>query len=306
VCRHLAYVGPPVTLAALLYEAPHSLVRQSWAPRHQRQGTVNVDGYGIGWYDRQIRPEPARYRRAGPVWADRSLASIAPVIRTGAVLAAVRSATPPAPSEESGAAPFTAGPWLWSLNGSVTADLNTLRGAVSPARSGSFEGVSDTEVLFGLLLDRLDGGATPTDAVAGLVAAIPGRLNTLLTDGQTIWATAKGDSLWWRQWRSGMVVASEPFDDEQGWHCVADLSLLTADQHQCQVTPLPIERPSPLNPSTHTTAAGGAGAPTVAEEDGDGASSGKTNRAAGGAGAPTVAEEDGDGAPSGKTNRRAL
>jgi hypothetical protein len=96
-----------------------------------------------------------------------------------------------------------------------------------------------------------------------------------------------------------MVVASEPFDDEQGWNCVPDLSLLIADQHQCVVTPLSTGAASPLDPS-----ASGAGAPAVAEEDGDGAPSGKTNRAASGAGAPAVAEEDGDGAPSGLINRR--
>jgi glutamine amidotransferase len=175
---------------------------------------------------------------------------MAPVIVTGALLGAVRSATPPAPSEESGAAPFTAGPWLWSLNGAVAADLATLRRSVSPARSAAFEGVSDSEILFGLLLDGLDAGTAPSDVLAGLVAAIPGRLNTLLTDGQSIWATAKGDSLCWRQWRGGMVLASEPFDDEPGWQCVADLSLLVADQHQCLVTPLETTT-APLRPTTN-------------------------------------------------------
>jgi glutamine amidotransferase len=238
MCRHLAYVGPAVTLASLLYDTPHSLVRQSWAPRLQRHGTVNVDGYGVGWYAPEFRRQPARYRRAGPIWADRSLASMAPIIHTGGLLAAVRSATPPAPSDETGAAPFTAEHWLWSLNGLVTADLLTLRRSVSAARAAAFEGVSDSEVLFGLLLDRLDNGAEPAEALAGLVTAVPGRLNTLLTDGQSIWATTCGDSLWWRRWQGGMVVASEPFDDEDGWHAVADRCLVVADRHDCKMTPL--------------------------------------------------------------------
>ena len=63
MCRHLAYLGPPVTLASLLYDPPHSLLRQSWAPRMQRHGTVNADGYGVGWYQPDVRPEPARVRR---------------------------------------------------------------------------------------------------------------------------------------------------------------------------------------------------------------------------------------------------
>lgn len=231
MCRHLAYLGPPVTLASLLYDPPHSLLRQSWAPRMQRHGTVNADGYGVGWYQPDVRPEPARIRRGGPMWADRSLESIAGVVRSGAVMAAVRSATPPAPSEETGAAPFTEGRWLFSFNGRVTGDLVALRGHISSERQARIEGASDAELLFALLLDRIGGtGHHVPPALAAVVAMVPGRLNLLLTDGQTIWATAQGDSLWWR-WSpepARVVVASEPFDDEPGWVEVANGSQLTA------------------------------------------------------------------------------
>ena len=44
MCRHLAYLGRPVPLRELLADPPHSLLRQSWAPRRQRHGTVNADG----------------------------------------------------------------------------------------------------------------------------------------------------------------------------------------------------------------------------------------------------------------------
>lgn len=234
MCRHLAYVGPPISLASILYEPPCSLVRQSWAPRHQRYGTVNADGYGVGWYAPSLRPEPARYRRAGPVWADRSLASIAGAVVTGAVLAAVRNATPPAPAEESGAAPFSAGRWLWSVNGAVSGDLAELRRSVSDRRASGIEGSSDSEVLFALLLDRLDSGSDPRDALVDLLA-IPGRLNLLLTDGSTIWATAWGDTLWTRSWAGGVVVASEPFDDDDQWVTVPDRSVVVATSDDCSV-----------------------------------------------------------------------
>ena len=45
-------------------DPPHSLVEQAWAPRWQRHGTMNVDGFGVGWYA-DGDPVPARYRRAG-------------------------------------------------------------------------------------------------------------------------------------------------------------------------------------------------------------------------------------------------
>lgn len=51
MCRHLAYLGPPTTLAALLLVPPHGLLRQSYAPMDMRGGgTVNADGFGVGWY----------------------------------------------------------------------------------------------------------------------------------------------------------------------------------------------------------------------------------------------------------------
>jgi glutamine amidotransferase len=71
MCRHLAYLGPSATLGSVLIEPPHSLYRQAWAPRRQRYGTVNADGYGVGWYAADD-PDPARYRSTGPVWADES------------------------------------------------------------------------------------------------------------------------------------------------------------------------------------------------------------------------------------------
>ena len=251
MCRHVAYLGPPVPLASILYDPPQSLLRQSWAPRQQRHGTVNADGYGVGWYQPDIRPEPARFRRAGPMWADRSLESLARLVRSGAVVAAVRSATPPAPIEETGAAPFTDGRWLFSLNGAVAGDLTLLRSRVSAHRQAGIQGASDAEVLFALLLDRLDrldgssgssgssgsngsdetDGASPATALRELVAAVPGRLNMLLCDGRTIWATNCGDSLWWRSTGGGdpmILVASEPLDDDPGWVAIPDGSLLIA------------------------------------------------------------------------------
>src|ERR1700739_1410238 len=91
MCRHLAYLGPPVTPRALLPAPPPGVGTQAWAPRRQCHGTMNVDGFGVGWYA-DGDPVPARYRRAGPIWADPSFADLARVTRTRALLAAVRPA----------------------------------------------------------------------------------------------------------------------------------------------------------------------------------------------------------------------
>ncbi|WP_163548725.1 ergothioneine biosynthesis protein EgtC [Candidatus Frankia nodulisporulans] len=121
MCRHLAWIGAARTLAELTMARPHGLLRQSWAPRRMRHGTINADGYGVGWYAPRLRAGPARYRRAVPMWTDASYASMAGVIASGCVLAAVRSASVGMPVEESATAPFTDGTRLLSHNGRVDA-----------------------------------------------------------------------------------------------------------------------------------------------------------------------------------------
>ena len=230
MCRHLAYLGPPVTLDALLLSQPYSLLRQSWEPRHQEQGKFNGDGFGVGWYDLARRRQPARYRTARPMWADRSFASMAGLIESSAVLASVRSASPGNPIEESGNAPFTHGPWLFSHNGTVDryheGAGTALRKVVSDTRSAVIEGASDSELLFALALDRLDAGAAPEEALDDVVQAVcrvsGGTLNLLLTDGVRVAATAFGNSLFVRRDESSVVVASEPYDDDPQWQRVED------------------------------------------------------------------------------------
>src|SRR5438045_8929868 len=112
MCRHLAYVGPPVTLEKPIVKPTPSLLQQSFAPRYQTHGTINADGFGVGWYDRDKRVEPARYRTTRQIWADLSFASIAGLVSSNVVLAAVRSASPGMPVDETSTPPFTEGPWL--------------------------------------------------------------------------------------------------------------------------------------------------------------------------------------------------
>jgi len=119
MCRHLAYLGEAATLRSVLMDPPHSLQVQAWAPRRQRHGTLNADGFGVGWYA-DGDPVPARYRRARPIWSDPSFADLARVTRSRAVLAAVRSATPGTEAGEAAAAPYAAGRWLFSHNGALS------------------------------------------------------------------------------------------------------------------------------------------------------------------------------------------
>ncbi|NUR26475.1 MAG: class II glutamine amidotransferase, partial [Catenulispora sp.] len=118
MCRHAAWLGAERALTALVDGPEHGLLRQSYAPRRQRHGMINADGFGIGWY----AAEPVRYRRAVPMWTDANLPGLARAARSTCLLAAVRSATVGMPVEETATAPFADGRWLLSHNGRVERD----------------------------------------------------------------------------------------------------------------------------------------------------------------------------------------
>ena len=52
MCRHLGWLGEPVSVASLVLDQPYGLLVQSYAPRRQKHGLMNADGWGVGFFDR--------------------------------------------------------------------------------------------------------------------------------------------------------------------------------------------------------------------------------------------------------------
>ncbi|MFE2186173.1 ergothioneine biosynthesis protein EgtC [Streptomyces sp. NPDC059455] len=225
---------------------PTGVLVRAGAPRRQAHGTVNADGFGVGWYASDD-PVPARYRRAGPIWGDLSFADLARVVRTGALMAAVRDATEASADGEAGASPFTSGTWLFSHNGALRDwphSVADLAAALPPAELLGLEARCDSAFVWALVLHRLRLGHAPPEALAETVerladASPDSRLNLLLMDGETIAATAWGDTLWYlADPDRGVVVASEPYDQDPGWTEVPDRTLLTATRTDVLLTAL--------------------------------------------------------------------
>lgn len=216
MCRHLAWLGAPRSLADLVLEPEHGLLVQSYRPRRQRNGLMNADGWGIGYFS-PGRDVPARWRSNRPLWGDASFASVAPTISSPCVLAAVRSATAGMPMDETASAPFASGRWLLSHNGVVDREL------LGPQPDA--ESMCDSAQLAAHVFSR--GAEHVGKVVAELGARDPAaRLNLLLTDGERILATRWGDSLSVLARDDGVVVASEPYDDDPRWADVPDHHLV--------------------------------------------------------------------------------
>jgi gamma-glutamyl hercynylcysteine S-oxide hydrolase len=195
-----------------------------------RYGTINADGFGVGWYAPGVRAEPAVYRRATPMWGDASFASVSGVVTSGCVLGAVRSATPGMPIEETATAPFTSGNVLLSHNGRIQSEAvaRLLEKETDPLVP---ESRCDSAALAALLFSRLARGSDLVETLASVVVEAGGadpaaRLNLLATDGTTVVASTWGDTLSYRTGEDGTVVASEPDDSDASWVDVPDRRLV--------------------------------------------------------------------------------
>lgn len=229
MCRHLGWLGEPVSVASVMLDPPHSLKVQSYAPRRQKHGLLNADGWGVGFYSSVPVQRVCRWRSASPLWGDASFASVAPVLHSGCIIGAVRSATIGMPIESAAAAPFSDGNWLLSHNGVID------RSVLPPARDA--ESTVDSALLaahiFRTGLDALG------DVVAKLGSRDPyARLNILAANGSELVATTWGDGLWVMRRADGVVLASEPFDDHPDWQELPDRHLIKVFDGRTTLTSL--------------------------------------------------------------------
>jgi glutamine amidotransferase len=226
MCRHIGWLGRPVSVASLILEPAYGLVVQSYSPRRQKHGLMNADGWGVGFFDGRT---PRRWRSATPMWGDASLTSVAPALRSDCIVAAVRSASVGMAIEPSASAPFTDGQWLLSHNGLVDRDVLPL--------SAQAEATNDSALLAALIFDR--GLDNLGDTILEVAAADPNaRLNILAANGSAMLATTWGDTLSVLQRADGIVVASEPYDDDPAWQEVPDRHLVAVEDGRVSLNPL--------------------------------------------------------------------
>lgn len=243
MCRWLTYIGPPVRLDRLLLEPDHSLISQSHSPREMRTALMNADGFGVAWYTGES-PTPALYRSPMPLWSDLNLPWMAPHIRSGCIVANVRSATPGFDISHANTQPFVHGRWAFTHNGFVhdfrRVMLRPLRRSLSDEAYHAIQGTADSEHLFALLLDihgASRGEGSLLDALRRCVATLErwldeadtgALLNIAISDGDRVVAVRhavrdEAPTLYVRDGHEdgeGTIVASErPWEDAR-WRAV--------------------------------------------------------------------------------------
>ena len=243
MCRFVAYLGQPITLESVISKPEHSLIVQSYKPLEMSSGTVNADGFGVGWYNRTVDPTPCVYTSVAPIWSDRNLPSLSRHIASDCIFANVRSATPGIAVDQSNCQPFAYQRFMYMHNGYIENFRFTLmrqmRESLRDAYYTAIGGSTDSEHIFALFLNFLHGRPVTVETVVGalhetirqLVVWADGldirvALNIALTDGECIVAsrfanTGPAPSLYYTKdagvfARAG-VVASEPLWAGEDW-----------------------------------------------------------------------------------------
>jgi glutamine amidotransferase len=117
MCRFVAYLGEPIIVEDIIVKPTNSLIHQSYDAEESLM-TVNGDGFGLGWYNSQVRKEPGLFTSVLPAWNDKNLLSNASIIKTNCFLAHIRAATTGGVSIEN-CHPFKYDEYLMIHNGSI-------------------------------------------------------------------------------------------------------------------------------------------------------------------------------------------
>lgn len=246
MCRFLAYVGDAIFLDELVCTPQHSLVRQSLRAEEAKVVT-NGDGFGIGWYGE--REAPGIYREVMPAWSDENLLALCANVRSHLFFAHVRAATGTGIARQN-CHPFRYGPYLFMHNGQI-GGYGQLRRAMEARLPDHLyaerKGATDSELLFLLIIARIEMGETVLDAVSQVLnetlammqvlhVQAPLRFAAALADGQQVHAIRyssdkRAPTLYLHRFAEcGLLVASEPLvDDHAGWELIPQGTVVRFD-----------------------------------------------------------------------------
>ena len=248
MCRLFGYAGDGVPLSTYLYDATHSLERQSYAPQELIHGSVNVDGTGIAWWQAG-EAEPLRYVTAATPWGDANLPTLSRRISASMQIAAVRSATPGLAMGPASVAPYVLDGLAFAHNGRI----NGFRGPVGRRildylpddLYAEYRVVNDSLALFLLLAAQRRAGASLESATVetlGIVSDVceaegaTATLNLLVSDGLEIVASRHSvDQPFNSLHTAPGLVASEPLTLADDWVPVPEQHLVKMRPHESPV-----------------------------------------------------------------------
>ena len=212
MCRFVAYLGEPVLAEDLITKPKNSLIHQSYHALEAPE-PLNGDGFGMGWYNTRIRPEPGLFKSIIPAWNNQNLKTNAGIIKSNCLFAHIRAATEGGISLEN-SHPFSYHQYLMMHNGGIRDFMAIKRDLINRLSNHYYQwikGQTDSEHIFALFMQKVadlsagqQGEALPLDFLVdcfnqtfaeiaalkqkrGLTAASV--YNMVVTDGSRLIAT---------------------------------------------------------------------------------------------------------------------
>lgn len=153
MCRFVAYLGSPIIIDEIIIKPSNSLLKQSYSALESEM-TVNGDGFGVGWYNKELKDEPGLYASVSPAWNDRNLLNIASITQSNCFMAHIRAATVGAVSIQN-CHPFHYNEYLMMHNGGIN-DFDLIkRDMIALLDDEAFlwiTGQSDTQYILALFM----------------------------------------------------------------------------------------------------------------------------------------------------------
>ncbi|AFY56337.1 TIGR03442 family protein [Rivularia sp. PCC 7116] len=250
MCRLLAYLGSSISLENLLYNHEHSLIVQSYQPQEMMSGTVNADGFGVGWYHALKDTEPYTYKSSLPIWNDTNLPGLSRYIESDCVVSYVRSATLGQALDLSNCQPFKKEGLLFIHNGKIDTFRQSLYRPIRKQLSNEIyqwvNGTTDSEHIFALLLNELQNNPGKSLEQALHLTLLKLKeltetyntytlANVVISDGNRLVASrfsveAQSPSLYWLEndstFSNSVIIASEPLF-KGNWNSFPENSILS-------------------------------------------------------------------------------
>lgn len=259
MCRLATYIGSSIPLEALLLRPDYGLMEQSWAPREMREGKLNADGYGFGWFNAD--GHPAAYRNPMPIWTDPNLQPLAHSLSATQWFANVRSATLSLDVSHANTQPFTDERFIFLHNGYLREFSQRvrreLRSTVNGAIEAGIHGTTDSEHLFALFrhIHAEDPASSIPDIFAKLckitdkiLDGASALMNIVIGDGTKVYClrhaiNGECPSLYFNlndeNFPGGQLVASEPLTTSDFWEPVPVHHIFVMDgANDPQIIPL--------------------------------------------------------------------
>lgn len=157
MCRFIGYiVRNNVVLSDLIEKPQNSLIKQSKHARFGKYG-INADGFGIGWYARDISPQPAIFKSIQPAWNNDNLHHLATKLKSKCFVGHVRASTIGTISQTN-CHPFTYDKYLFVHNGTIRG-FESIKRYIQARLNDRFLnlicGNTDSEHFFALLMNTL-------------------------------------------------------------------------------------------------------------------------------------------------------